>query len=130
MQDDYFQLGSVTDEEEEVSRAVPKGFRPIEFDNLNQFGVTYEVNLDMTSYQRTVYSFLEWLSDLGGLSSALVIVQGVILKILMYQALDYFMVSQLYNRRKLDPGENKVVDESTSKDVESISGEDEKLDLK
>ena len=35
MQDDYFQLGSVTDEEEEVVRVVQKGFRPIEFDNLN-----------------------------------------------------------------------------------------------
>ena len=48
---------------------------------------------------------------------------------MMYQALDYFMVSQLYNRRKLDTGENKVLDETASKDLGSNSGENKKLDL-
>ena len=48
----------------------------MEFNNLHQFGVTYEMNLDLTEYNRKVYGFLDWLSDLGGLSSALLALFG------------------------------------------------------
>ena len=56
----------------------------MEFDNEHQFGVAYEMSLDLITYERTVYGFLEWLSDLGGLASALVAVQALILKALLY----------------------------------------------
>ena len=50
------------------------------------------MDLDLVTYQRTVYSFLDWLSDLGGLTSALTAVFAIVLKIVMYQAMDYYMV--------------------------------------
>ena len=42
------------------------------------------MSLDLITYERTVYGFLEWLSDLGGLATTLIAVQAVILKIAMY----------------------------------------------
>ena len=71
IQDAYVQLGSFTSEDIEIFNTRFTGFRPIEFDNLSQFGVVYEVNLDLTTYTRTVYSFLDWVSDIGGLSTAI-----------------------------------------------------------
>ena len=84
MQDEYFQLGSLSANNETVYRPTNEGFRPMEFDNNHQFGVAYEMSLDLITYERTVYGFLEWVSDLGGLASALIAFQAVILKMLMY----------------------------------------------
>ena len=84
MQDEYLQLGSLTDSRRTVYRPTNAGFRPMEFDNDHQFGVAYEMSLDLMTYERTVYGFLEWLSDLGGLASALIAVQAIVLKMLMY----------------------------------------------
>ena len=51
----------------------------MEFDNLHQFGVAYEMSFDIVKYERTVYSLLDWLSDIGGLASALMSILGIIL---------------------------------------------------
>ena len=64
----------------------------MELENLHMFGVVYEMNLDLLTYKRTVYSFLEWVSELGGLVSALMAFFAVVNKIFMYQALDFSMV--------------------------------------
>ena len=34
----------------------------MEYDNLHMFGVVYELDFDAWTYNRNVYSFLEWLS--------------------------------------------------------------------
>ena len=67
-----------------VVKAINMGFRPMEYDNNHQFGVVYEMHLDLTSHERIVYGFLDWLSDLGGLVSALMAAFGIILRIFMY----------------------------------------------
>ena len=69
----------MTGESETVVRAINSGFRPMVFDNNHQFGVVYEMQLDFTSHERKVYGFLDWLSDLGGLISALMAAFGVLL---------------------------------------------------
>ena len=56
----------------------------MEFNNLHQFGVVYEMNLDSVWHERKVYGFLDWLSDIGGLVSALMAGFAVILRICMY----------------------------------------------
>ena len=91
-------MGSVTKETEITVKATNTGFRPMEFDNLHQFGVVYEMHLDQVSHERIVYGFLDWLSDLGGLVSALMAAFAVILRIFMYQALDFHMVERLFSR--------------------------------
>ena len=67
-----------------VVKAVNMGFRPMEFNNNHQFGVVYEMHLDLTSHERIVYGVLDWLSDVGGLVSALMAAFAVILRLFMY----------------------------------------------
>ena len=117
------QLGGLTSEESEIFNTKFTGFRPIEFDNLSQFGVVYEVNLDLTSYTRTVYSFLDWVSDIGGLSSAIAAFQAFLLNIFFYQALDYFMVSELYGRKQL---KGRVEPEGSESNDDKGDPDDEK----
>ena len=59
---------------------------------MSQFGVVYEVNLDLTTYARTVYSSLDLISDIGGLATSIGALMALLLKIHSFQALDYFMV--------------------------------------
>ena len=73
----------------------------MEFDNLHQFGVVYEMHLDFMEYTRIIYGLQDWLSDCGGLTIALMALFKVITKIVMYQVLDYNMMIQLYKRKEL-----------------------------
>ena len=66
------------------------------------YGVVYEMNFDLVTYKRTVYSFLEWVSELGGLASALFALFSIVSKIFQYQAIDFYMVQELYKRSQLD----------------------------
>ena len=45
--------------------------RNMPYPNTFQNAITFELSLDQESYYRTVYSFLDYLSELGGLFSAL-----------------------------------------------------------
>ena len=88
----------------------------MEFDNLNQFGIVFEMSPDLIKYQRTVYSFLEWLSEVGGLLSALLSVLTVVLKIFMYKAIDFYMVQQLYDRREVSDDQKISIKEGEEKE--------------
>ena len=70
----------------------------MEYNNLHQFGVVFEMSLDLVEHQRQVYGFLDWLSDCGGLASALTAMIGILGNILMFELLDFYMVEQLYSR--------------------------------
>ena len=74
----------------------------MEYNNLSQFGVYYEMSLDMYEHQRQIYGILDWLSDCGGLASSLIAILGIFSKIMMYQLLDYYMVTKLYTKQDLE----------------------------
>ena len=92
----------------------------MEYGTLPQFGVVFEMNHDLKTYQRTIYSFLEWLSEIGGLYGALYAIFSVLLKLISYRAIDYYIVGQLYSRdqvggnlelyEKSDNDEDKTLD--------------------
>ena len=65
----------------------------MEYGTLPQFGVVFEMNHDLKSHERTVYSFLEWLSEIGGLYGAFFGIFSVLLKMIQYRAIDYYIVS-------------------------------------
>ena len=56
----------------------------MEFNDHLMFAVVYELNLDLVTYSRTVYSFLEWVAEIGGLTSALLAVFAIINQAFMY----------------------------------------------
>ena len=56
----------------------------MEFKNLHQYGVVYQMDLDLVIYQRQVYGILDCLSDLGGLTSGLYAIFTIFIKVSMY----------------------------------------------
>ena len=75
----------MTKEETEIAFRVPEmGTRPYEFPNNVHFAVAYEFDLNLETLDRQVYSILDWLGDIGGLSEALLFIAGLFLGFLHY----------------------------------------------
>ena len=62
--------------------------------------VTIEMDLSLLTYERTVFTFFEMLSDIGGLSGILMTTFGALTAIWNYNAFDNMMVSYLFNVKK------------------------------
>ena len=58
--------------------------------------VTVNRDLDITAYERKVYTFVDALSDIGGLKAILFSVLAVLSSTWNYNAFDNFMVSRLF----------------------------------
>ena len=64
---------------------------------------------------------LDWVADIGGLSSAMTAVFFLFLKLVKFQAVDFYLISRLYTRTQLDSGktsddEEPELDETKDKD--------------
>ena len=62
--------------------------------------VTIEMDLSLIAYERTLYTFFELLSDVGGLSGILVTIFTVIVSIWNFNSFENIMVSSLFKVRK------------------------------
>lgn len=58
--------------------------------------ITVEMNLNLMTYERTIYTMFDLLSDIGGLSSILISILAVIARIWNYGNFDNMMVSHLF----------------------------------
>ena len=101
MFDKYMDLGGFNEEINSVFRIENIGLRPMEFDKYSHMGVVYEMDFDMRSYDRRVYTLLDWLSDVGGLSGALFAGFGVICGILTFNGMHWFLVENVFKRKQL-----------------------------
>ena len=75
------------------------GTRPYEFPNRVHLAIAYELNLNLETLDRQVYSLLDLLGDIGGLSEALVFFGSLILFFLQYGQFDDFLTTSLYSAR-------------------------------
>ena len=67
-------------------------------------GIDIQGNLDLTTLKRDGYTFLDVLSDVGGVSSALISVLVTVVSLLNFNHLESYMASRLFN---LDQEEGK-----------------------
>ena len=65
--------------------------------------VAYEFDLNMETLDRQVYSVLDWLGDIGGLSEALLFTGGLVIGFLNYGQFMGFLASSLYKARIKPP---------------------------
>ena len=54
------------------------------------------MSLNLRTYDREVYNFLDWLGDLGGLYDGIRGIFMIFLGVMTYQRYDTYMVSRLY----------------------------------
>ena len=62
--------------------------------------VTIEMDLSLIAYERTLYTFFELLSDVGGLSGILVTIFTVVVSIWNFHSFENIMVSNLFKIKK------------------------------
>ena len=62
--------------------------------------VTFEVDLDMITYERKVYTVLDMLSDVGGLFEFLICFFAFLSWIWNYQSIENYLASRLFKIKK------------------------------
>ena len=80
---------SIFEIEKKTTRTYEKGYDV-------QMDITVEMNLNMKSVARTRYTFLDLLSDVGGIQGLLFTLGSLILGILNYNNFDNYLASRLF----------------------------------
>lgn len=73
---------------------------PYEKDDSTWISVTISRDLDLWSYERDVYTWLDLLSDIGGFNGLVLLVLAFISSVWNYNNSDNFMVSRLFKIRR------------------------------
>ena len=91
------ELGDVTlNEQEGVFTLQPLSLMPYEKKDNVWVSVTLERSLDIKELQRTTYNTFDFVSDVGGLSGALLSFFTIIVSVWNFNSMDNTMASQLY----------------------------------
>ena len=72
---------------------------PLEEKDLSWINVTFEMDLDRVEYSRTRYTVLDLLAAFGGFMGIFRWIFGTFMQAWNFQALDNFLVSQLYQAK-------------------------------
>ena len=79
---------------------------PYEKEDNTWLSVTIERNLDIMHYERSVYTMLELISDVGGFNGALILLLALLSQIWNFNNFDNFMVTRLFKimkpKKKID----------------------------
>ena len=79
LQDQYYQFSKITEDDRRIFSFDQKQSRPYEFPDRVHLQITFEFDRTLYRIDRDVYSFLDWLGDMGGLSESLLFIfAGVI----------------------------------------------------
>ena len=81
---DSIPLGELHTENDNIFKIVADTPRPYEFEDAVHMTIAYELSLDRTLIQRNVFSFLDWLGDVGGLLEILFIFYSLIYQVYHY----------------------------------------------
>ena len=75
---DSIPLGELHTENDNIFKIVADTTRPYEVEDAVHMTIAYELSLDRILIQRNVFSFLDWLGDVGGLLEILFILYSLI----------------------------------------------------
>ena len=78
--------------------------------------VTFEFDLDLYMIDRDVYSILDWIGDIGGLSQGLAIIFAYLIGLVKFNEFQHFMIENLYRKKDEKPLESPSIDPSLMKD--------------
>ena len=65
-------------------------------------GVVYEMDFDMISYDRRIYTALDWLSDVGGIQGALFSAVGILAGLLTANDMKWYLIENIFKRKQLN----------------------------
>ena len=82
---------------------------PYEHSDNVWLSITFEMSLDLITYEREVYTFLLLLSDIGGLAGALMTLLALFMTLWNFKTFDNYLVSKLFRIRR----KNSSIKENT-----------------
>lgn len=96
LQDDYYQFSALTEDKKMIFSNDYEMRRSYENSDRVQMQVQWEFDLTLYRIDRDVYSILDWIGDVGGLSEGLVIGLGAALSLVNFYRFDHYLIEQLY----------------------------------
>ena len=101
LQDEYLNLDQLTElENDTVFKMEQRPKQSYEKDDHTQLSINVEMNLDQKVISRAGYTFVDFLSDIGGLQGLLISGVGYIIAVWNYNQFDNHMVTRLYKMEK------------------------------
>lgn len=83
--------------------------REINRADLVQTSITYELSLDRKNYKRRVYSFVDFLSDIGGLFNSFKLLSLALVMVFQYQSSYIFIMHDLFTKKRKSKREDPEV---------------------
>ena len=105
LNDDRFNLGSLLIDRTNGFHAIGNENRVLPYKNRIHNSITYEMSLTREEYERTVYSSLNLLGDIGGLFGALVPIGRLLILAFQYRGDSMFVMSMMLSEE--DGGQKK-----------------------
>ena len=100
LQDKDIDLNTITLEDDStVFKVEPLPIRPQEKDLNVQMEITMEMNLDLAKVSRSGYTFIDVLSDIGGIQSILISTITILISIFNYNHFDDYMATRLFKAK-------------------------------
>ena len=84
LSDEIWDIGSSSEVDHSFLIDYNTAQRPYDFFDNIQTAIAFEMNLDLKRIDRSIYSFLDFLGDIGGLAGSLHAFAGVAVGLLMY----------------------------------------------
>ena len=84
--------------------------RSYEKDYVAQFDLSIEMHLDTLAFKRQSYTFLDLISDIGGMQSLLFSAFAFVVGVWNYNMFDNYMVSRLYKLERRDQDSRRLKD--------------------
>ena len=98
--DNYFNVAGLFTHFDSGFQYLQMPMRTLPYTNNMQNAVTFEMNLTKKMYYRSVYSSLDFISDIGGLFGALMPLFTAILTIFNFYASYQFIMHDLFTTRE------------------------------
>ena len=92
LQDTYYQFSALTEQDLRTFKNVFQMTRPYEFKDRVHVQVTFEFDLNLHKVDRDVYSFLDWVGDVGGLNEGLYLGLKVVLIFLQFNDFEHYLI--------------------------------------
>lgn len=107
----WMHLDELTEDFVEVFTTEQGSVRPYEFPDNVHFSMSYEMDLNKYVIERTVYTSLDWLGDVGGLQGILFDIGAMILMFIQGNGLNYLLLRTLFKeegKRVVDSDEDRA----------------------
>ena len=96
LQDSQYQFSSLTEDDRRIFTSKFARTRPYEYYDNVHIAISWEMNLDMIQLDRTVYSMIDLIGNIGGVIYGLTIFFSYLIGVVNFNKFEHYMIEQLF----------------------------------